>query len=109
MRPAVGPGSDPKTRATFKRDRKEDSAGARRVGRRHRRHHQVGQRDRVAKAKRAAAEAPDDGVGDPLAEARLGESTREQEGGHDHPDRDVRESGEGVLDREQPQQHAAVR
>ena len=42
------------------RDRKEDAAGARGVRRRHRRHHEIGQHDRVAKPQGAAAEALDD-------------------------------------------------
>ena len=50
------------------RDGKEDAAGARRVGRRHRRHDEIGEDDGVAEPERAPADAPDDGVGDALAE-----------------------------------------
>ena len=106
MRDAVGPGSEPNTRATFTRDGKENAAGARRVRRRHRRHHQVGEHDRVAEAERAAADARHDARRRCARRAGSRQAAREEERGEDQPDGDVAVAGEPVLDREEPQQRA---
>src|SRR5262245_53778334 len=86
------------------RDGKEDSAGARGVGGRHRRHREVGEHDRIPEPERTASQALHDAVGDALAQARHHQAPREQERGENQPHRDVGVARQALLNREQPQQ-----
>ena len=109
MREAVGPGLRSEGLRHVERDRKEDASCTRRVRRRHRRHHQIGQHDRVAQPQRTATQVPDDGVGQSFAEPGLDERTREQESRHDQPDGDVAVPGQRILDAEQLEDRARRR
>ena len=99
-----GPGLGAERTRDAERDWKQDAAGARGVGRRHRRHRQIGEHDRIAEAKRAAAEATDGLVRDAFAEVRLHDAAGEQEGRDDQPDRRVGEARERVLNRHEAEQ-----
>ena len=74
-------------------DRIDRSTAARRVRRRRRGEHQVGERDRVAESECAPPKHADQQQRDALAESALAVSDREDERADDQPDRALREPG----------------